>query len=174
MLDIAYIRDNQELVKNGMSAKGEKDLAAVDELLTADDQWRQVVRELDLLRGESNAAAKQIGMLMGQGKKDEAQEMIGKTADYKERIKALESQEKDVAEKRQELLYRIPNVPHPSVPVGSNEHDNVVHHTWGTPMETEWRRPHWDIVKEKGWIDFERGVKVTGAGFPFYIGPMAR
>src|SRR5690606_32896564 len=119
-------------------------------------------------------AAKQIGMLMGQGKKDEAQEMIAKTADYKERIKSLETQEKELAERRLEMLYRIPNVPHPSVPVGANDHDNVVHHSWGEPLETEWRRPHWDIVKEKGWIDFERGVKVTGAGFPFYIGHMAR
>lgn len=174
MLDIAYIREHQELVTNGMLAKGEKDVSVVGELLIVDDQWRQMVRDLDLIRGESNAAAKQIGMLMGQGKKDEAQEMIAKTADYKERIKALETQEKDLAERRLEMLYRIPNVPHPSVPVGANDHDNVVHHSWGEPLETEWRRPHWDIVKEKGWIDFERGVKVTGAGFPFYIGPMAR
>src|SRR5690606_880612 len=66
------------------------------------------------------------------------------------------------------------NVPHPSVPVGKNEADNVVHATWGDRLEIEWRLPHWDLVKERGWIDFERGVKVTGAGFPFYVGPMAR
>lgn len=174
MLDIVFIREHQNQVTNGIFAKGEKDVSVVGELIVTDDQWRQVIRELDLVRGEANAAAKQIGMLMGQGKKDEAEELIGKTADFKERVKTLEFQEKVLADKRQDLLYRIPNVPHPSVPIGSTELDNVVHHTWGTPMETEWRRPHWDIVKEKGWIDFERGVKVTGAGFPFYIGPMAR
>jgi seryl-tRNA synthetase len=174
MLDIAFIREQQELVIQGMLAKGEKDTSVVSEVLDLDDRWRSAVRELDTLRAESNASAKQIGALMAQGKKDEAQELISKTADYKERVKELEQQEKDLSEKRQDLLYRIPNVPHPSVPKGATDADNQVHHTWGTPLEQEWRRPHWDIVKEKGWIDFERGVKVTGAGFPFYVGPMAR
>lgn len=174
MLDIAYIRENQETVITGMLAKGERDTTIVESLLNTDEKWREVVRELDLLRGESNSAAKQIGMLMGQGKKDEAQELIKKTADYKERVKTLEADERELAEKRQEMLYRIPNVPHPSVPVGATENDNVVHETWGTPLDLEWRRPHWDIAKEHGWIDFERGVKVAGAGFPFYVGQMAR
>jgi seryl-tRNA synthetase len=174
MLDIAFIREQQELVIQGMLAKGEKETSVVSEILDLDDRWRVVVRELDTLRADSNAAAKQIGTLMAQGKKEEAQELIGKTADYKDKIKDIEQQEKELSEKRLDLLYRIPNVPHPSVPKGSTDADNQVHHTWGTQLEQEWRRPHWDIVKEKGWIDFERGVKVTGAGFPFYIGPMAR
>jgi len=174
MLDIAYIRENQETVIKGMLAKGERDTTIVESLLNTDEKWREIVRELDLLRGESNSAAKQIGMLMGQGKKDEAQELIKKTADYKERVKILEADERELAEKRQEMLYRIPNVPHTSVPVGATENDNVVQETWGKPLDLEWRRPHWDIAKEHGWIDFERGVKVAGAGFPFYVGQMAR
>jgi seryl-tRNA synthetase len=71
-------------------------------------------------------------------------------------------------------LLRIPNIPHPSVPVGSTPDDNVTVHTWGEALTDDWRKPHWDVVSEFGWIDFERGVKVTGAGFPFYVGPAAR
>ncbi len=174
MLDIAFIRENRQRVIEGMLAKGEQDASVVDTLLAADDRWREAVRELDTLRSDSNAKAKQIGMLMGQGKKEEAQELIRQTGESKERIKELETEERQAFEQRQDLLYRVPNVPHPSVPVGKTEADNVVHSTWGDRLEVEWRLPHWDLVKERGWIDFERGVKVTGAGFPFYVGPMAR
>lgn len=174
MLDIAYIREHQDAVIQGMLQKGEKDIQLVGTLLEVDDLWRATVKELDQLRSENNQSSKQVGALMAQGKKEEAQAVIEKTAEYKERIKNLEQKEREITEQRLDLLYRIPNVPHPSVPVGKNEEDNQVHHTWGEPLAQEWRRPHWDIVKEHGWIDFERGVKVTGAGFPFYIGFMAR
>src|SRR5699024_7472594 len=78
-------------------------------------------------------------------------------------------------QRRSDLLLRIPNVPHESVPVGHSEKDNEVVGTWGDPAGAEeWRRPHWKLAEEHGWIDFERGAKVTGAGFPFYVGPIAR
>lgn len=174
MLDIAFIRENTAAVADGMIAKGEKDVSVLDTLLSCDERWRDTVKELDTLRSESNASARQVGALMAQGKKDEAQELIRKTADAKEKIKELETLERGLSGQRQELLYRIPNVPHPSVPQGATPDDNVVHSTWGTILEAEWRLPHWELAKENGWIDFERGVKVTGAGFPFYVGAMAR
>jgi seryl-tRNA synthetase len=174
MLDISFIRNNPELVKTGMLNKGEKDSSAVDAVIAKDEEWRALVTELDQLRAESNAKAKQIGQLMGQGKKEEAQALIRETGDSKEKIKELEERIAKASEERDQLLYSIPNVPDASVPVGKTDEDNVVHKTWGEPAEQEWRLPHWDIASEKKWIDFERGSKVTGAGFPFYVGKMAR
>ncbi len=174
MLDISFIRTNPELVKTGMLNKGEKDASAVDAVIAKDEEWRALVTELDQLRAESNAKAKQIGQLMGQGKKEEAQALIRETGDSKDKIKELEDTISKVSEERDNLLYSIPNVPDASVPVGKTDEENVIHKTWGEPAGQEWRLPHWDIASEKKWIDFERGSKVTGAGFPFYVDKMAR
>src|SRR5690554_5745343 len=174
MLDINYIKQNVESVKTGMLNKGEKDASLVDELLTKDEEWRVLVQKVDGIRTESNANAKKIGMLMGQGKKEEAQEIIASTSKDKERVKELEEDLKTLQIERENILLKIPNVPHPSVPVGKNEQDNEVFATWGEPNMDEWRKPHWELIERYGWVDFERGVKVTGAGFPFYVGAGAQ
>jgi seryl-tRNA synthetase len=174
MLDINFIRENRELVKSGMLNKGEKDSSVVDKVIEKDEEWRAVVTKVDRLRAESNKKSKKIGELMGQGKKEEAQKIIRETGESKERVKELEDKMADLQKERDELLYRIPNVPDSSVPVGFTEDDNEVFKSWGDPLAEEWRLPHWDIAEEKKWIDFNRGSKVTGAGFPFYIGQMAR
>jgi seryl-tRNA synthetase len=174
MLDINFIRENRELVKQGMVNKGEKDSAAVDLVLAKDEEWRNTVTELDLARAESNKKSKMVGQLMGQGKKEEAQKLIRETSDSKERIKQLEESLSVLQHQRDELLYQIPNVPDSTVPVGNSDQDNVLYSTWGEPVTEDWRLPHWEIASEKKWIDFDRGSKVTGAGFPFYVGPMAR
>ncbi|MEX0661994.1 MAG: serine--tRNA ligase [Balneolaceae bacterium] len=174
MLDIAFIRENSALVKQGMLNKGEKETTSVDRAIAKDEEWRNLVTDLDKLRAESNAKAKKIGELMGQGKKEEAQKIIKETSDNKEKIKELEQNISTVREELDNLLYRIPNVPDASVPVGKSEDDNEVFSTWGNPEEKDWRKPHWDIAAEKNWIDFDRGSKVTGAGFPFYLGKMAK
>ncbi len=174
MLDIHFIRENTALVKQGMLNKGEKETAIVDQVLSIDESWRKLKSEADRLRNESNARAKSVGQLMAQGKKEEAQVIIAETAAAKDKIKDLDAAVESAESQRNELLLRIPNIPHPSVPVGSTPDDNVTVHTWGEALTDEWRKPHWDVVAEQGWIDFERGVKVTGAGFPFYVGPAAR
>ncbi len=174
MLDITYIRENPEVVKQGMLAKGEKETSVVDLVLELDAKWRSMVQEVDNVRNESNTKAKQIGRLMGEGKKDEAQEMIRETASLKEKIKSFDEELNKIQEQRLDLLLRIPNVPHTSVPVGHSEDDNVVYFNWGEPKKEKWLRPHWELTDENDWIDFKRGVKVTGAGFPFYVGSMAR
>lgn len=174
MLDINYIRKNAETVKQGMRNKGEAETDVVDKLLNTDEKWRSMVHKTDELRNESNTKSQKIGQLMGQGKKEEAQEIIEHTSRLKEQIKKLEGDLKQLKQKRFELLLQIPNVPHESVPVGKNEDDNEEIKTWGTAEQQEWRRPHWELVEEKGWIDFDRGAKVTGAGFPFYLGPVAK
>ncbi|WP_142715113.1 serine--tRNA ligase [Fodinibius sediminis] len=175
MLDVTYIRTHAEDVKQGMRNKGVETPELVDKLLETDEAWRSLVKETDDLRNESNTKARKIGQLMGQGKKDEAQEIIEHTSKLKEEIKQKEEQLDTLKQQREELLLRVPNVPHASVPVGHSEEENEVFKTWGTPGEPEkWQRPHWELVEEQGWIDFERGAKVTGAGFPFYVGPAAK
>lgn len=174
MLDIHFIRENTALVKQGMLNKGEKETAIVDQVLSVDETWRKLKSDADQLRNESNARAKSVGQLMAQGKKDEAQVIIAETAAAKDKIKELDAAVESAETQRNDLLLRIPNIPHPSVPVGFTPDDNVTVHTWGEALTDDWRKPHWDLVSEQGWIDFERGVKVTGAGFPFYVGPAAR
>ena len=174
MLDITYIRDNRELVKTGMKNKGETQVEIVDEVLEIDEKWRNLVQAVENLRNESNTKSKKIGQLMGEGKEEEAREIIDYTSRLKEEIKEKEERMNDLKEARDELLMRIPNVPHESVPVGSSEEDNEIFDTWGKPGKEDWKKPHWELAEKHGWIDFERGSKVTGAGFPFYVGPLAR
>ena len=174
MLDVTYIRENTDKVKEAMKNKGESATGIVDEVLTVDEKWRTLLQETDELRSESNTKAKKIGELMGEGKKEEAQEIIQYTSKLKEDIQEMESELRSLKEQRDDLLLRIPNVPHESVPVGKTEEDNEVFKSWGEAIDEDWRKPHWELVEELGWIDFERGSKVTGAGFPFYVGPIAR
>ena len=111
---------------------------------------------------------------MRKKKKEEAQLIIKETSQFKNELKSLEEREKELRIERDDLLFRIANVPHESVPIGHSEEENVVYGTWGDPNTEEWRKPHWEIVERHNWVDFERGVKVTGAGFPFYIGSLAQ
>lgn len=174
MLDINFIREHSDRVKKGMLNKGEKNTEIVDKVLDKDEEWRKLVTEVGQLRADSNTRAKEIGALMGQGKKDEAQKIINETGQTKEKIKELEEVLEKLAEERDSLLYQIPNVPDDSVPVGATENDNKVISEWGEKAQKEWLKPHWELASDKKWIDFERGSKVTGAGFPFYVGNMAR
>lgn len=174
MLDINFIRENADLVKQGMLHKGEQEVSLVDQVIAKDEEWRAFVHKLDTLRSENNAKAKQIGQLMGQGKKEEAQAIIAETSRFKEELKELEEKARALQQEREHLLLRIPNIPHPSVPIGATDQENEVFASWGDPNTEEWRKPHWELLERYGWVDFERGVKVTGAGFPFYVGPVAQ
>ncbi len=188
MLDIQRIRQHPDRVKKAMEAKLVTGTDLVDQVIETDEQWRATVHELELLRKESNSRAREIGKLMGQGKKEEAQEVIRETGEMKQKIKELEERERQLLQQRDEMLLKIPNVADPSVPVTRDESGNQTVHQWGEPAgddgaaeageageEHDIRfKPHWDLVAEGGWIDFERGAKVTAAGFPFYSGPVAR
>ena len=174
MLDITFIKENPQLVIDSMNNKGENNTQLVQQFIDKDEQWRQLVHQIDLLRAKSNKLAKQIGALMASGKKEEAQAIIQETSKSKDEVKKLEDQLNVITEERASLLLRIPNVAHPSVPIGHSEEDNQVYGTWGSTDKQSWLKPHWDILERYGWLDFERGVKVTGAGFPFYLGPLAQ
>ena len=174
MLDITYIRENTDAVKQGMIHKGEKDTSLVDQALVLDAKWRDGVTRLDRSRSELNQISGQVGAMMKSGRKEEAQTLIQQTQTLKEEIKELDKSVPELRNELDQVLYQIPNVPDPSVPVGSTPDDNVIQSEWGSPRHEDHLKPHWELAEQNHWLDFQRGVKVAGAGFPFYVGEMAR
>ncbi len=175
MLDLTVIRENPERVRQAMRDKGIAHVEIVDEVLATDARRREALTELQAAKTRANAISKRIGALMREGKRDEAQEIIAETGRLKERIKVLEEEAREAEAALEKLLLEIPNLPHPSVPVGRTPEDNVVVHEEGAIPSFDFEPlPHWALAAKHGLIDFERGAKVTGAGFPFYVGKGAR
>ncbi|TJZ61416.1 serine--tRNA ligase [Sphingobacterium olei] len=175
MLQLNYIRENRDTVIERLGVKNFKDLNLVDEIILLDEQRRKIQSESDALSAEANSSAKQIGELMRQGKKEEAEAVKSKSSGYKEQIKNLladlESKEKELNDK----LLHLPNLPHTSVPGGVAAEDNeTVFEHGAIPELTEDALPHWELAAKYDIIDFELGTKVAGAGFPVYKGKGAR
>ncbi len=175
MLDITLLRNHPERVRDGMRAKGHTDVEVVGRLVEIDRERRALVTELQEAQARSNELSSEIGPLMQAGKKEEAQQYIDESGRPKARIKSLQ-EDADAAKARQQaLLLETPNVPHPSVPVGATPADNeVVEEVGRKPAFDFEAQPHWTLAERHGLVDFERGAKVTGAGFPFYVGEGAR
>lgn len=175
MIDIQALRDDPELVREAMRRKGYRQTDVVDRLVQLDAERREAITELQEAQSRSNTVSGEIGGLMREGKKDEAQELIVESSRLKQRIKDLEETTRVLETDRGRLLLEIPNIPHPSVPVGSTPDDNEVIAEHGTRPSFEFNAvPHWTLSDRHQLIDFERGAKVTGAGFPFYRGKGAR
>jgi len=175
MLAIKYISDNKELVLAGLAKKGFKNIALVDEALELDATRRNAQAKLDAALAELNQLSKSIGQLMKEGKKEEADAARQRTTEIKESNKGLESTMKSAETGLIDILVQIPNLPHKSVPQGMHAEDNVVERMGGIiPELTEDALPHWELAKKYDIIDFELGVKITGAGFPVYKGKGAR
>ena len=175
MLQVPYIRENKEKVLAGL-AKRNKDFAAqIDEIIALDERRRKTQNELDSLNAEANKISKEIGDLFKAGKKDEADGLKARTSAIKETSKALEIELSATEDAQKQLLYLIPNVPFEAVSHGKTPDDNVEVFTWGTiPDLSASKKPHWELASEYNLIDFELGVKITGAGFPVYNGAGAR
>ena len=181
MLQTTFIRDNRELTIAGLTKKHYKDPeTAVDRIIELDRLRRETQQELDAVLAQSNAKAKEIGGLMKEGKKEEAEIAKGETAVLKERSKELDEQHKSIEEELQSELVKLPNLPHESVPEGRTAEDNVNELEAGVkPVLQEGAQPHWELIKKLGGkqapiIDFELGNKITAAGFPVYKGKAAR
>ncbi len=176
MLQTAHIAENRDLVEKGLARRGfSQARPAIDELLQTDTQRRHTQHELDTLLAQSNQLSKQIGDLMRQGKKDEAEAAKQQTTALKEQTKDLADQLREHEQSLQQQLYQIPNVPHPSVPDGHSAHDNEVIYEYGAQPElSEDALPHWELIEKYDIIDFALGNKITGAGFPVYKGQGAR
>ena len=176
MLTIKLITENTDAVIRGLEKKHFKGAQeTIAKVLELNDKRRSTQNELDKNLAEINATSKSIGQLMKAGQKDEAEAANKRVAEIKETSKTLQVEMDQAAADLQALLYTIPNIPYEEVPEGASAEDNVVEKMGG--METELPKdalPHWELAKKYDLIDFDLGVKITGAGFPVYKGQGAR
>ena len=169
MLQISYIRENKDLVINGLKKRNFKELELVEEAIALDEQRRLIQTKLDNALAESNKLSKEIGTLMKEGKRQEAEVAKAQTADLKEQIKQYSATLEQIVLSLNDILYRIPNIPNAIVPEGKTAEDNLtVFQAGEVPHLFEGALPHWELAKKYNIIDFELGVKLTGAGFPVY------
>jgi seryl-tRNA synthetase len=175
MLQVNFLRENKERVLEGLKKRQFKNLELVDKAIATDDERKKIQFELDSQLSEINKISKEIGLLMKEGKKDEAESAKSKTAQYKESSKELQSQ-LDVIEKNLlDILYQLPNVPNEAVKSGVSADDNeIIYQSHDVEGLGEGAIPHWELAKKYNLIDFELGVKIAGAGFPVYFGKGAR
>jgi seryl-tRNA synthetase len=164
MLDITYIREHPDQVKEALVNLNTE--APIDEILELDRQRRELLQEVEALRAERNTGSKQIGALMRDGRRDEADTLKGRMSHIGDEIAQLDDGLRQVeAELREKQLW-VPNMPHPSVPVGPDESHNVIVRDWGQPRHFDFEPlPHWDLGETLGLIDLERGVKMSGTRF---------
>tara|TARA_Y100000766_G_scaffold284249_1_gene302132 strand:+ start:328 stop:1599 length:1272 start_codon:yes stop_codon:yes gene_type:complete len=175
MLQVKYILENKEHVIEGLQKRNLDAKKIVQQIIDLDIERRALIAKVEELRAEGNKMSKAIGSLFKEGKIEEANTEKVKVQETKTEQKNLEEGLNQIEEKFQDLLYHIPNVPHVTVPAGSTENDNEEVFREGIiPNLHEGAKPHWEIVKEKDIVDFETGVKITGAGFPVYKGKGAR
>lgn len=175
MLTLKYITENSNEVIARLAKKhfDAKDIIA--QVLEIDNTRKTTQVQADNASAELNSLSKEIGLLMKQGKKEEAEEAKNKTTELKEIIKTLTDQQSAAEQALTDLLVQIPNLPHESVPAGKHAEDNLVERSGGVmPTLYEGAVPHWDLAKKYDLIDFELGVKISGAGFPVYKGKGAR
>lgn len=175
MLPIQLFRQNKELVLEGLKKKNFKELELVDRIISIDEERRKIQVDNDNLAAAINSASKSIGQLMGQGKKDEAEAMKAEVAKHKEQTKDLSDKLAALEQEQHAMLVKLPNLPHASVPVGKTPEENEVVRQWDNmPDLSAQKVPHWELTEKYNLINFELGVKITGSGFPVYIGQGAK
>ena len=176
MLDLRFVRENPEIVKQNIRNKfQDSKLGLVDEVLELDTQNRAAKKEADDLRANKNKIAKQIGALMGQGKKEEAEEMKKLVAEQAARLAELEEQEKELGDKILKIMMTIPNIIDPSVPIGKDDSENVEVQRFGEPVVPDFEIPYnTDIMERFNGIDLDSARKVAGNGFYYLMGDIAR
>ena len=169
------MRENKERVTAGLNKRNFKQIELVDEAISTDDERKKLQFELDQNLTEMNKISKEIGILMKEGKKEEAETAKSKTAEYKENSQILQQKLKDAEARLAEILYLIPNIPYEKVVAGTSADDNeIVYQSHDVEGLGEGAIPHWELAKKYNLIDFELGVKIAGAGFPVYFGKGAR
>jgi seryl-tRNA synthetase len=175
MLDIKLIREKPEFVKERLIHKNFAQPEFVDQIIALDAERRSLQQQLDAVLNQSNVAAKAIGGLMKEGKKDEAEVKKAEVSGLKEQEKQLKEQLVNVEQQQQDIAIQLPNLPAALVPAGKTPEENEVVRQGGQmPELPENAMPHWDLIKKYDIIDFETGVKITGSGFPVYKGQGAK
>jgi seryl-tRNA synthetase len=176
MLDIKFVRNNPEVVKQNIKNKFQDDkLPLVDEVIELDQRNREIKQEVEALRADKNQISKQIGACMAQGKKEGAEELKKKVQENAERVEALSKEEKEVEAKIKQNMMIIPNIIDPSVPIGKDDSENVEIEKFGEPVVPDYEIPyHTDIMESFNGIDLESAGKVAGNGFYYLMGDIAR
>ena len=176
MLDIKFVRSNPEVVKQNIKNKfQDSKLPLVDEVLELDQKNREIKGEVEALRAEKNKTSKQIGAMMAQGKKEEAEELKRKVTESADKMEALSAEEKEVEEKIKKIMMTIPNIIDPSVPIGKDGSENVELERFGEPVVPDFEVPyHTEIMERFNGIDLDSARKVAGNGFYYLMGDIAR
>lgn len=175
MLTLKYITDNTAEVIARLAKKNFNGAEIITQVVELDTQRKATQTQLDNQSAEMNNLSKEIGMLFKQGKQAEAALAKDKTAELKESVKSFDEKLTDIERQLNDLLVQIPNLPHDSVPAGKHAEDNIIERSGGVvPTLYDGAVPHWDLAKKYDLIDFELGVKISGAGFPVYKGKGAR
>jgi len=169
MLTVPFIRENRETVISRLKIKNFNNTSVIDEIISTDNERRALQAKFDSKQNELNSCSKEIGNLIRSGDNDGAKTMKDRMASLKEELKILHQNHAELAGKLDTLLIQVPNLPHESVPAGKGEKENVVIRSGGEiPQLDDSALPHWDLIKKYDIIDFELGIKLTGAGFPVY------
>ncbi len=175
MLQLSFLRNNKDLVIAGLQKKNFQEIGLVDKIIALDDNRKQLQFSSDELLAKRNASSKEIGALMGQGKKEEAEQLKTLVSALKEEIDALARELAEVEKALDSMLVRLPNLPFSKVPMGKSAEDNEVVRQGGiSPTLHPAAVPHWDLITRYGLVDFQTGVKITGSGFPVYKGKGAK
>ncbi len=175
MIEIQTIRQNPDFVKERLAVKNFSELNIVDEILKTDEERRLIQGKLDEIRNKENTLAKEIGTLFKEGKKDDAETKKVEVAALKEQSAALTTKFSELEKEQQNLIVKLPNLPHASVPKGKTPEENEnIKQVGEIPVLHEGSLPHWELAKKYDLFDLELGVKITGAGFPVYKGKGAK
>ena len=175
MLTLKFIQENKDEVIEALKIKNFDAKNIIEEVIQLDIDRKKTQGESDNAKSEMNSLSKKIGLLFKEGKAEEANQAKAQTAELKEKINQFNTELSTIENKLTDLLLQIPNIPNPSVPAGKGEEDNQVEKECGEiPTLHKNALPHWDLATKYDLIDFELGVKITGAGFPVYKGKGAR
>ncbi len=175
MLQVNVLRNNPQWVKERLAVKNFKQLDLVDEIILLDDERKRIQSEFDNTQAKVNTASKEIGKLMGQGKKEEAEGMKQQVASYKIQVAAFNDELIQIEKQLQDKIIVLPNLPAQIVPIGKTPEENVVAKEAGVkPTLFANAVPHWDLIKKYDIVDFETGAKITGSGFPLFKGKGAK
>ncbi len=175
MLQVNFLRQNRELAKQKLAIKHFPNVDLVDEVIAIDDDRKQLQAAFDETQAKVNAASKEIGGLMAKGEKEKAEALKNEVADWKKLLEPLKEKMAEVEANLLKTIVQFPNLPHDLVPLGKSPEENeVVKEAGLTPSLPAGALPHWDLIKKYNLVDFETGAKITGSGFPLYIGKGAK
>jgi seryl-tRNA synthetase len=175
MLQVQVLRNNTEAIKQKLAIKNFKQLDLVDTIIALDDERKKLQAEFDAIQANINSASKEIGKLMGQGKKEEAEVMKVEVGNLKLKVAGFGESQESIEKKLHDALVLLPNLPSDLVPAGVSADDNITVDEHGEkPNLYADAKPHWDLIEQYKLVDFDLGSKITGRGFPVYIGKGAK